>query len=204
MAPGNLYSTLVAWLKILLPLAALGILSSVVFFARDADEQRTIPFVSDQGAIDAEEERLTQPEYVGLTSDGSSILILADRVVPDGGNLQVLDARNFRGVIEAEDGRILKADAPDARLDLASDIANLFGDVTVRTSDGFEIRTNGLLSHLDVTLVESEGPLSGVSPFGSLDAGNMRYSAAPNGSTLLVFDGGVKLLYQPGTRETKE
>ena len=204
MARENLYSTFIAWLKILLPLAALGILSSVVFFARDADDQRTIPFVTQVGGPDTPDERLTEPEYVGLTSDGSSISMVADRVVPVGGNVQVLDATDLKGVIEAVDGRIMNAAAPEAQLDLASDLAVMTGEVLIDTSDGFEVVTQGLTTRLDVTLAESDGPLTGSAPFGTLDAGTMRYAVNSDGTSLLVFNGGVKLLYQPGNREAEE
>lgn len=197
MASENLYSRLVAWLKILLPLAALGILSSVVFFARDADEHRSIPFVTQEGGPDTQDERVTEPEYVGVTGDGSSITMHAVQVSPVDGSTEILDAQTLTGTILSGDGRTVNAAAPDARIDLGGDLAEFFGEVNVTTSDGFDVVTQGLETRLDATQAESDGPVRGTAPFGTLDAGGFRYTAPARGQSLLVFNGGVKLVYEP-------
>lgn len=204
MVTGNLYSTFVAWMKILLPLAALGILSSVVFFARDADDHRTIPFVAVLGDGETPNERVTRPEYVGLTEDAATVTIKADIVRPVGGNAQILDAENVDGVTQSGDGREVFATAPSARVDLPSDVAEFFGQVDVQTSDGFHMITQGLTTRLDVTRTEGGGPVQGFAPFGTLDAGGMLYTAKPGGQSLLVFNGGVKLIYEPQSNEAEE
>ena len=198
MAQGKLYSTTVAWLKLLLPLAALGILSSVVFFAREADDQRTIPFVTQDGGPETPDQRLTDPEYVGLTSDGATVTLRARQVVPVGGDLQILDATTLTAVIEATDGRLLESAAPAARIDTRAGLATFLGEVDVVTSDGFRVVTQDLDVRLDNTFAESPGPVVGTAPFGRLDAGTMRYTAPDAARTVLVFNGGVKLVYQPG------
>jgi lipopolysaccharide export system protein LptC len=200
VASENFYSRLVAWLKILLPLAALGILSSVVFFARDADDQRTIPFVTQEGGPDTPGERVTQPEYVGVTADGAQITMHAEQVSPVEGNTQLLDAWSLRSKIETVDGRVFDAAAPEARIDLEEGLAHFLGEVTVETSDGFTIVSENLDTRLDTTSAESDGPVSGTAPFGTLDAGRFSYTARAEGESLLVFNGGVKLIYQPRNR----
>lgn len=204
MAAGNPYSTFVAWMKILLPLAALGILSSVVFFARDADDQRTIPFVFELGDGETPDARVTQPEYVGLTSDGTTITLQANTVRPVDGNTKVLDVEMVDGVTRSTDGREVLAKALTARVDMITDLAEFFGQVDVQTSDGFEVVTQGLTSRLDVTRVEGGGPVEGAAPFGTLEAGRMLYTASPNGESHLLFKEGVKLIYQPQSNEAAE
>jgi lipopolysaccharide export system protein LptC len=200
----NLYSRLVYWLKILLPLAALGILSSVVFFARDADESRTIPFVAQEGSPGAGNERLTRPEYVAVTRDGSAITLHAVQVRPVDGDPRTLDVETVEGEIVSGDGRTLNASAPTARVDLKADRADLAGEVVVRTSDGYDFLAHDLTTRLDVTDAESAGPVSGTAPFGTLEAGAMRYTAPSPNQSLLIFQGGVKLVYEPGNREAEQ
>lgn len=197
MASEHFYSRLVAWLKILLPLVALGILSSVVFFARDADDQRTIPFVTQEGGPDTPSERVTHAEYVGLTGDGSSITVRAEHVVPVDGNTEVLDATTVSGEIAGDDGQTFDATSPEANINLAEDIARFFGEVTVVTSDGFDVVTQGLDTRLDATEASSDGPVFGTAPFGTLEAGTMRYTAPAGERRLLLFNKGVKLIYEP-------
>ena len=204
MASENFYSRLVAWLKILLPLAALGILSSVVFFARDADDQRTIPFVTQEGGPDTPGERVTHPEYVGVTTDGAEITMRAEQVRPVEGNTELLDARNLRSTIRSGDGRAFDAASPEARIDLDAGVARFLGEVTVETSDGYTIISDNLDTRLDATWAESDGPVSGTAPFGTLDAGRFTYTAPAEGESLLIFNGGVKLIYRPRNRGGSE
>lgn len=204
MAAGNLYSTFVAWMKILLPLVALGLLSSVVFFAREADDHRTIPFVAELADGETSEERVTRPEYVGLTSDGSTITMKAETVRPVGGNMQILDVDAIVGVTHSVDGRDISSSAPTARFDTTTDKAEFFGQVDVETSDGYMVTTQGLTSRLDVTRIEGGGPVLGTAPFGTLEAGGMLYTATKAGNTHLLFNGGVKLIYQPRNNEAVE
>ena len=43
-APDNLHSRIVGWLKVILPLSALALLSSVFLVARQGDFERTTPY----------------------------------------------------------------------------------------------------------------------------------------------------------------
>lgn len=204
MRRGNFYSRLVAWLKILLPLVALGILSSVVFFARDAEDHRTIPFVTQDSGAETPDERLTKPEYVGLTTDGSMVSLRADHVTPVGGDPQVLDARSLDGRIETDGGRTVTAKGVRARIDLTANVTRFSGEVQFETSDGYDLLTPDLSTRLDVTRAESPGPIRGTAPYGTLDAGSMVYSVRESGQSLLVLSGGVKLIYEPRKRRGSE
>ena len=57
MAAPNTYSTVVSWAKIILPLVALGLLSTLFLFSRTPDPNRAIPFA----AVDVEELAREQP-----------------------------------------------------------------------------------------------------------------------------------------------
>ncbi len=198
MAFENFYSRLVAWLKILLPLAALGILSTVVFFARENDGQREIPFLTD-GGPDTPGERLAAPEFLGLTSDGSEVILRASQITPASDDPNTLIANELSGRIETFSGRIIQAAAPTGHIDVAGEMAFLEGVVSVDTSDGFHLLTRDLTTRLDVTFAETGGAVRGEAPFGALEAGGMLLSSENADGNLLVFNGGVKLIYQPGS-----
>lgn len=196
MASGNLYSRVVAWLKIALPLAALGILSSVVFFARESEDVREIPFLT-AGGPDTPSERLTSPEYTALTGDGSEVILRATEVTRDAADRQVLLADALTGRIESPSGRVFQASAPRGRIDLDASTALLEGIVSVDTSDGWHVLTSDLLTRLDATFAETDGGVRGDAPFGTLESGGMRYAPDAEGADILVFNGGVKLVYEP-------
>lgn len=196
MAYERIHSSVVAGAKILLPLAALGILSSLVYFARDTEDAREIPFVDAEGE-QYERERLTRPDYVSVTRDGDALRITADEVVPSAGNRNVLLADNIRGRLETVSGRIIQATSPTGSLDMGADRAELSGIVSVDSSDGFHFLTETLVARLDVTYLQSGGPVWGEAPFGQIEAGGMTFGAPDDTSDLLRFTDGVKVIYEP-------
>ena len=75
----------------------------------------------------------------------------------------------------------------------------LNGNVRAETSTGFHIQSQELVTDLDGILLSSESPVQALAPFGTLDAGNMmlNQSDVTNDGHVLVFNGGVKLIYTP-------
>ncbi len=181
----------------LLPLGALAILSSVVLFARSSGDLRTIPFVA--ADEEAPAERVGAPRYEGMTQDGATLTLRADEVLPQGATLKAFDALGIAGRIEAEDGRIVDIAAPSGHLDLGAELADLNGRVTVTTSDGFRIVSDGLTARLDVTDAQSGGAVEGTAPLGSLSAGRMRYWSPDGSGAVMDFADGVRLIYRPRT-----
>ena len=194
----NLHSRFVAWLKILLPLAALGILSSVVFFARENEDVREIPFLM-TGDTDVPDQRIAAPEYQALTDDGARVKLTAREVTPSGNENDWLVVRNVAGRVEMPSGRVFQATAPAGRVSFSEDSAELSGIVSLDTSDGFHLLADALRLRLDTTFAATEGAVRGEAPFGILEAGRMQLgdTNAGEGQNLLVFNGGVKLVYQP-------
>ena len=194
----NLHSRFVAWLKILLPLAALGILSSVVFFARENEDVREIPFLM-TGDTEVPDQRIAAPEYQALTDDGARVKLTAREVTPSEEDDGWLLVQSIASRVETKSGRVFQATAPEGRVSFEEDIAELSGIISVDTSDGFHLLANALVLHLDNTFAETGGAVRGEAPFGILEAGGMRLgeAAAQTESELLVFNGGVKLIYQP-------
>lgn len=204
MASERLYSNLVSWLKILLPLVALGILTSVVFFARENEEARRIPLAigEDDSFL---RERIGQPEYLALLSGGATLRVTAKTVVPEEGRVEVYLADAVAGRIVEPTGRIIQVTAPEGRLDVNGNLADLLGIVSVDTSDGYHLLTEDLMARTDTAFAESGGPVWGEAPFGRIEADLMRYGAPaliggggpPDAPPVLHFTGRVKVIYDP-------
>lgn len=193
---GGIHSRLVAWAKILLPIAALAILSSVVFFARETETSREIPFLND-ATEEMAGERIARPEYFAVTDSGASLRITAETAAPDGSTEGTFTFQNPTGRIETTSGRIIQAAAPSGSIAPDSDIAELSGLVSIDTSDGFHVISEGLTTRLDVTFARSGGAVRGDAPFGEIEAGALQLGDAEEPSDLLVFKEGVKLIYRP-------
>ena len=148
----NRYSRLVAWLKILLPLASLAILSSVFLFSRDIDPRQASPFIELSVEDLAREQRVGAPNYAGVTDDGAAIYVQADTARPlvgSGGTRIETDGLN--AMLERPDGAATRLQASSGLLDTRRRFARMSGGVQLNTSDGLHFSTDALIARLDRT-----------------------------------------------------
>lgn len=197
----NSYSRMVAWLKIVLPLAALAILSTLFLVSRSIDSARSIPFAD--GAIEelAREQKIGNPSFSGVTDNGTAVTIVAKsaRPLPDG--RQGLSAKGMRATLSTAAGETVEITAKNGQLNGETRIATLAGGVKLRTSTGYVIETASLWASMENATVQSDGAISAEGPLGKITAGKMvlrqQSDAGAAASYELVFKNGVKLLYLP-------
>ena len=179
--------------RIALPLLALALLSSVFLVAPrpSADDVPAIPFARAEAV--SREQRLGQPDFAGVTADGTRIALVAEaaRPLPD-----------RPGAISATEVT-LRVDTPARGFDLAAPSASVAdgritatGGVEVRTTDGWRVRAPRMDALLDRTAVTAEGPVEGEGPLGHIEAGAMRATREA-----LDFTGGTRVIYQPSRPE---
>ena len=192
----NLHSQLVVWGKILLPLAALALLSTLFLFSRAANDTSAIPFAE----IDAlaRDQRITAPQFSGVTTEGAILQISAESAQPQDGDLETLVITAPRLALDAPDGTTLRIVAGEGALDGSSQEARLTGLARLETSSGFLMETSGMIAALDTGEVNSIGPLEIRTPFGAASAGHVRIHVAKDGTgQQMHFTNGVKLIYTP-------
>lgn len=196
-ARDNLHSRIVVILKVTLPLVALAILSSLFLFSRKIDPEDAIPYAEVDIADRLARPRMTDAGYSTTTSDGASLTIAASQVAPGTDGAM---ATGLTGVLETADGARTEFSAADARLDGAAGRLDLSNGVELRSSSGVAITAEGLVMATDRTWLESRGQVEARGPFGTLSAGQLRLDRGEAaGSYVLVFNAGVRLLYQPGS-----
>jgi lipopolysaccharide export system protein LptC len=90
--------------------------------------------------------------------------------------------------------------AVDARMDDIAKELVLSGGVIVTTSTGYRLETAEVAARLDRTGLESRAPVRATGPAGEITAEGMVLSQDNRtpGAYVLVFKGGVRLIYQPG------
>lgn len=203
----NLHSRLVFWLKILLPLASLVILSTLFLLSRDIRPEDAIPYAD----VDVEDRlrspRLTAPDFAGMTEDGAALSLKAAEARlagQDGDNSG--DVLDMVGQLDTPDGIRTELRAHQARLDQENRRMILEGGVVVISSSGYRIETPGLSVALDRTSLESLGKVTAVAPLFTLQAGALalRLADPARGDYVLVFNKGVKMLYVPLRQGIKE
>lgn len=195
-AHDNLHSRVVAVLKIALPLVALAILSSLFLFSRQINPEDAIPYAKVDIEDRLREPRLTDAGLSGMTADGAALTLnMAEaRPQPDGGGT----ATGISGRLATPDGANTDIAAANGTVDTATRSAELSGGVTLKSSAGYTVSSPGFGLALDRTWAESRGPVVADGPMGKLTADKMKLDQkSQGGGYLLVFNGNVRLLYQP-------
>jgi lipopolysaccharide export system protein LptC len=194
------YSRLVAWLKVLLPLTALALLSTLFLLSHNIDPVASIPFAQSEVEDRLRGQQLTEPYFSGTTDSGDSVSVAARTMMTESAfdnSVTELTAR-----IDLTSGTRVMLFADAGEFNLTGGASNLRGNVVMTTTTGYTLNTDELTANFDTLMVESPGPVSGIGLFGRLDAGKMRLSkddATEN--THLIFTNGVKLVYDPRDSE---
>ncbi|TNC74251.1 LPS export ABC transporter periplasmic protein LptC [Rubellimicrobium roseum] len=183
----------IAWAKVLLPLAALALLSTLFLLAREPGQPGEIPFARiEEIARDA---RIDQPRLAGVAPDGTTVVLSADRLIPLQGRADVyaLDAPRLEtggardvATLTAGTGEV---NGPAQRLRLS-------GGVHVEDATGITVETAEATADLATGTAET-GPVTATAPFGTIEAGRMALTRGNGNGARLVFNEGVRLLYLP-------
>lgn len=193
----NLHSTLVAWLKVILPLAALALLSTLFLVARRIDPEAAIPFAEGELEDRLRQPRLTAPIWTGVTDDGAALRITAAEARPAAAGGTSPTARELTARLDMPGGGRADILADRGTLDRAAGTMTVEGNVVITTSTGYRVETPALVAALDRTRIESRGPVAATGPIGRIEAQGMVLAAsdAAAGTYVLRFTGDVKLLY---------
>lgn len=199
MARADTHTRVVGWLKVILPLAALAILSTLFLVARRIDPEAALPYAEVDVEDLAREPRMTAPTYAGTTSDGAALTLSADEARPatEGSPAK---AAGLRLALDTPDGARTELLSGAAVMQNATREVILSGGVTVTTSSGYRLQTAEVAAKLDRTGLESRAPVVATGPAGEITADRMTLSqdAQTPGAYVLVFNGSVRLVYQPG------
>ncbi len=187
----------VFWLKVFLPLVALGLLSTLFLLARTADPDLAVRYADVDVAELSKEEQVAGPAYSGVTRDGASLSVVARSVRPDASDPARFDAVMVSGLMTLVSGTSAELAAPAAELDPARDLLRFEGGVTIVTSNAYTLETETLATTLGETEIVAETEVHGTGPGLVLDAGSMRITQDAAGGYIAVFNGGVRLLYTP-------
>ena len=76
------WSRAVGWLKVVLPLTALALLSTLFLVSKRIDPEAAIPYADVDVEARMKEPRITKPAYAGTTTDGSALVMQASEARP--------------------------------------------------------------------------------------------------------------------------
>lgn len=190
----NRHSRFVARAKVILPLAALGLLSTLfLFYKGTVDPSNNIVYSNIDISDLANDETIGAPEYAGVTRDGAAIVIRAQNIAP---SATTTSARSLLTRVSFPDGMTMDIRAHNGELVAPKNRVEMTGGVILQTSSGYVVQTTEIHASLAETDILMPHSVTSVGPLGQVDAGSARLSGA-EGSYVLVFKGGVKMLYDP-------
>lgn len=199
MTSADQYSRLVLWLKVALPLAALGILSTLFFVAETLDPDAAIPFAKVDVERILREQGITQPTFGGVTADGVAISLSAESVRPGAEERNRLTGSKLSATLDLPNGARIEIDSPVGIVDAIAEEAILQGGARLESSTGYIVETDQIVASFENASVIAPSTVTANGPPGMITAGQMELTRTetPEQSYLLVFKGGVRLIYKP-------
>ena len=196
----GLHTRLVRLATLVLPVAALALLSTMFLIARRVNPEDAIPFADVDVSMRARDQLLTAPRFTGISTDGTAFDLSAERARPDPEDPRRMRAEAVRLTLDDAGGGRARLAADAADVDTVARGLELDGDVRIDTSTGYSLRTARLSGMLGTLDIRSPGEVTGDGPLGRMRAGSLRIDEGPDGAGRLLFTGGVDLLYLPPTR----
>ena len=183
-----------------LPLAALAILATLFLVARRIDPDAAIPIAEVDDEQFARQSRIGAPEFAGVTEDGTVVTLSAEVARPDPARPSRMTAEGFAATFALPGGGEVAARAARGALDTASGELTLDGGVEMTTATGYRIDAPRIDADLTRTEIRSGEGVTAVGPPGRIEAETVVVAegAVAPGTYDLVFNGGVRLVYEPG------
>lgn len=206
----GLYSRVVAWLKILLPLLGVVLLSTVFLVQKEDEFDGGLVF--SQIDLDSLGDGLTirSPRFNGATKSGDSFSIVAETALPDGPKPKTIAFTALHARTDYVSGVSVEVSAKQGVAVLASQEIVAEGGVLVETSQGYVGTTDAATANLRTGAMFTHGPIRMTGPLGDLEAGRMEIrlldgaDGALNKNQFFWFENGVKLVYQPSSGNEKD
>lgn len=191
----NTHSNRVARLKVLLPLTALAILSTLFLLADRRDGDRAIRSGLAQSAEEVEAGRVGRPDFAGVGRDGAGVFVSAAEAWPDGADGAVA-ASELRSVWEGAEGGRVVASSATGTIGADRSGAALTGAVEIESDTGYRLTSARLDIDIEAGRLVSPGRVAGTGPNARIDAGAMEVRQEGE-RALLTFTDGVKVVYDP-------
>lgn len=186
----------VGWLRVILPLTALVILSTLFLFGKNPEPGGALPYSDVTGEELAARPQVTAPRFAGVASDGTQVSVTAETASPG--------QKDGRSSVQAVGLTLKNTDGMTADLtagegELTGNDLRLTQDVRMVTSTGWQLVSDEFQARLTEGTVSSDHEVRVQAPFGELTAGGMelRRESDGAGNHVLDLNRGVRMIYRP-------
>ena len=193
---GDSYSAFVVWVKTLLPILALGMLSTIFLFSGKVDVTKSLPYAKFNIAEIIREQRITKPYFSGVSNNGTEIVLSAAYASSDIQNVDILNITELSIVLTSPNSKTIKITAGRGTLNSASQKAVISEDVYLSAIPGFWLKTNNLEVNLKQGVASANNVFQGVTGLGTISAGKLIVKMIADDQQI-IFTNGVRLIYYP-------
>lgn len=193
--PGKAYTRYVRTLRLLLPLAAAGLIGLLIAWPRVEVALEPVP---EQAAAprNIKKNELTSPRYESQDSKGQPFTITAARAVQSDQDPNVVVLEKPAADIFLNGGAWVAAQADQGFYRQQEEKLLLQGNVLLFHDQGYEIKTGKILMHIKSREAWSDQPVAGHGPAGTLEATGLTFQGGQEGANRekLIFTGPVRLV----------
>ena len=193
---GDSYSAFVIWVKTLLPIVALGMLSTIFLFSGKVDVTQSLPYAKFNIAEIIREQRITKPYFSGVSNNGTEVIISAAYASSDEKNVDVLNITELSVVLTSQNAKTIRITADRGTLNSALQKAVISEDVHLTATSGFWLKTDNLTVNLKQGVATAKNVFQGVTRLGTIDAGKVVVQMIAEDQKI-IFTNGVRLIYNP-------
>ncbi len=192
-------SAIVAALRVLLPLFALILLSSVFLLARPIDPTRALATAEIDVIVLARDPLVQGARLAGVTEDGTALALEALVARSDPAGALRFEVEGVVLALQARDGRTLRATAAHGVVDRSLGAYRLSGSLVIEAEALGTFAVEAAIGTLDRTSLTLIGPIVGELSSGKIWAGSAELTQDPTRpkSLRIVFRDGVRMLYPP-------
>jgi lipopolysaccharide export system protein LptC len=108
---GDSYSAFVVWVKTLLPIVALGMLSTIFLFSGKVDVTQSLPYAKLNIAEIVREQRITKPYFSGVSDNGTEITLSAAYASSDTQDSDILNITDLSIILTSENAKTVRITA---------------------------------------------------------------------------------------------
>jgi lipopolysaccharide export system protein LptC len=195
MVQRDAWSKSVRLMKVVMPLGALAILSTLFLLSRKPDA------VMDLSGVDPSDlaQTLANPKFAGVSEQGDAFSLSARAANPDPEGPDRIRIDELNLAVDLHDGSRIEARAPLGLIDMRDKSVSLTGDPVVTTSGGYEIRAANLVIGYGEVRMASSDAIRITGPTGVITADHLALTDAGPGASdyQLVLTGNVHMTYLP-------
>lgn len=167
---GGPYDRFVAAMRIGLPAAAAALVLVTLGWLAFKPQESSFVLSRDRVDISPERLRMEQPRYFGADSSGRPFVVEAQSALQEAGETEIVSLTGIEANMQLQDATQLVVQSNRGVFFMSAKKLALVGDVDLKASNGYHLRTADAELDLDSHIATGERPVIGSGPLGHFRA----------------------------------